>query len=394
MQASTPDVTQVESHIDYFVQKNVELVDLDKQITDTYEKELEAAKEHGRKVSTVSPAWFFLQELATKATVTTISRPNATLPNADTGRGFTSTTNEGPQQILQVPNKARAREKNSLWNIAFCSNTASKNDQTVFALLSSYSQPLAARQPSKPAQPAVIAEGDWLHMVRMGRRKHFTWESVGGVTSASELPFATEAGGSASEAVCQLRMASMALLTGAQLSSSVNHKDLLQKALLLLVGVPSDIFPYDPFAQKGSYSQAVQQGRVPQMVSVSTQVQLQDLVSALQPSRRESEGAQQAPSTRGLEAPAAAGTIQRSVEATQTSLTLSKGRLPPKKPPLSQSSSSVERLCGAESMEVCPADTEEVAAGSKPPRPPVVPPIPPGRGKGARHPVSAPGKGT
>ncbi|KAH6943017.1 hypothetical protein HPB50_014024 [Hyalomma asiaticum] len=130
------------------------------------------------------------------------------------------------------------------------------------------------------------------------------------------------------------------------------------------------------------------------MVSVSTQVQLQDLVSALQPSRRESEGAQQAPSTRGLEAPAAAGTIQRSVEATQTSLTLSKGRLPPKKPPLSQRSSSVERLCGAESMEVCPADTEEVAAGSKPPRPPVVPPIPPGRGKGARHPVSAPGKCT
>ncbi|KAH6943650.1 hypothetical protein HPB50_025034 [Hyalomma asiaticum] len=129
------------------------------------------------------------------------------------------------------------------------------------------------------------------------------------------------------------------------------------------------------------------------MVSVSTQVQLQDLVSALQPSR-ESEGAQQAPSTRGLEAPAAAGTIQRSVEATQTSLTLSKGRLPPKKPTLSQSSSNDERLCGADSMEVCPADTEEVAAGSKPPRPPVVPPIPPGRGKGARHPLSAPGKGT
>lgn len=148
------------------------------------------------------------------------------------------------------------------------------------------------------------------------------------------------------------------------------------------------------FAQKGSYSQAVQRGRVPQMVSVSTQVQLQDLVSALQPSRRESEGTQQAPSTRGLEAPAAAGTIQRSVEATQTSLTLSKGRLPPKKLTLSQSSSNDERPCGADSMEVCPADTEEVAAGSKPPRPPVVPPIPPGRGKGARHPVSAPGKGT
>lgn len=107
-------------------------------------------------------------------------------------------------------------------------------------------EPLAARRPSKPAEPAVITEDDWPHIVRTGRRKHFTWESVGGVTSTSELPFATEAGGSASEAVCQLRMACMACLTGAQLSPPADHKDLLEKALLLLVGIPSDIFPYDP----------------------------------------------------------------------------------------------------------------------------------------------------
>ncbi|KAH7947381.1 hypothetical protein HPB52_011084 [Rhipicephalus sanguineus] len=144
-------------------------------------------------------------------------------------------------------------------------------------------------------------------------------------------------------------------------------------------------------------TQAVQRGRVPQMVSVSTQVQLQDLVSALQPSRRESGGAQRASSTRGLEVCAAAGTSQRSTETTQASLTVLKGRLPTKKPTPLQSTSSEEHLCGADSMEVCPADTEEsgeAAANSKPLKQPVVPPTPLGRGKGSRHPVSAPGKGT
>ncbi|KAH7982622.1 hypothetical protein HPB52_006174 [Rhipicephalus sanguineus] len=146
------------------------------------------------------------------------------------------------------------------------------------------------------------------------------------------------------------------------------------------------------FAQKGSCSQAVQRGRVPQIVSVSTQVQLQDLVSALQPSRRESGGAQRTSSTRGLEVCAAAGTSQRSTETTQTSLTVLKGRLPTKKPTLSQSTSSEEHLCGAVSMEVCPADREEsgeAAANSKPLKQPVVAPTPLGRGKGSRHPVRA-----
>ncbi|KAL1463919.1 hypothetical protein MTO96_027122 [Rhipicephalus appendiculatus] len=131
------------------------------------------------------------------------------------------------------------------------------------------------------------------------------------------------------------------------------------------------------------------------MVSVGTQVQLQDLVSALQPSRRESGGAQCALSTRGLMVSTAAGTSQRSLESTQTSLTVLKGtqtsltHVP--------STSNEERLCGADSMEVCPADTEEtgeVATTSKPLKQSVQPPIPLGRGKGSRQQVSAPGKGT
>ncbi|KAL1486754.1 hypothetical protein MTO96_046829 [Rhipicephalus appendiculatus] len=133
------------------------------------------------------------------------------------------------------------------------------------------------------------------------------------------------------------------------------------------------------------------------MVSVGTQVQLQDLVSALQPSRRESGGAQCALSTRGLKVSTAAGTSQRSLESTQTSLTVLKGKLPTKKPTTLQSASNEERLCGADSMEVCPADTEEpgeVATSSKPLKQSVPAPIPLGRGKGARQQVSAPGKGT
>ncbi|KAH6947595.1 hypothetical protein HPB50_020172 [Hyalomma asiaticum] len=49
MQASILDVTQVESHINYLIQKNVELVNLDKQITNTtddytYKEELEVVR--------------------------------------------------------------------------------------------------------------------------------------------------------------------------------------------------------------------------------------------------------------------------------------------------------------------------------------------------------------
>ncbi|KAL1445820.1 hypothetical protein MTO96_044799 [Rhipicephalus appendiculatus] len=132
------------------------------------------------------------------------------------------------------------------------------------------------------------------------------------------------------------------------------------------------------------------------MVSVSTQVQLQDLGSALQPSRRESGGAQCASSTRGLEVSTAAGISQRSAETTQTPLTVLKGKLPTKKPTPLQSTSNEKHLCGADSMEVCPTDTEEsseVAASSKPLKQPLLPPIPLGRGKGARQKVSAPRKG-
>ncbi|KAH6921348.1 hypothetical protein HPB50_027669 [Hyalomma asiaticum] len=132
-------------------------------------------------------------------------------------------------------------------------------------------------------------------------------------------------------------------------------------------------------------------------VSVGTQVQLQDLVSALQPSQRELGGTQHAPSTRGQKASTSAGISQRSAEAVQTSLTVLKGRLPTKKPTPPLTTSSEEHSSGADSMEVCAADTEETgefAASGKPPKSPVTAPNPVGRGKGARHPVVAPGKGT
>ncbi|KAH6920644.1 hypothetical protein HPB50_028368 [Hyalomma asiaticum] len=64
-------------------------------------------------------------------------------------------------------------------------------------------------------------------------------------------------------------------------------------------------------------------------------------------------------------------------------------------PPLT--TSSEEHSSGADSMKVCAADTEETgefAASGKPPKSPVTAPNPVGRGKGARHPVVGPGKGT
>ncbi|KAH7977035.1 hypothetical protein HPB52_023217 [Rhipicephalus sanguineus] len=62
LQPSVPDATQVDSHVAYLIQKNVELVNLNKEIFDAtddnaYEKELEASEEHERKVSyAVSPS--------------------------------------------------------------------------------------------------------------------------------------------------------------------------------------------------------------------------------------------------------------------------------------------------------------------------------------------------
>ncbi|KAH6923843.1 hypothetical protein HPB50_007789 [Hyalomma asiaticum] len=121
-------------------------------------------------------------------------------------------------------------------------------------------------------------------------------------------------------------------------------------------------------------------------VSVGTQVQLQDLVSALQPSQRELGGTQRAPSTRGQKASTSAGISQRSAEAVQTSLTVLKGRLPTKKPTPPLTTSSEEHSSGADSMEVCAAaDTEETgefAASGKPPKSPVTAPNPVAGAKG------------
>lgn len=56
LQASVPDAAQVNAHVAYMMQKNVELVKMNTEIFDTtdddpYEKELEAQVEYDRKVS-------------------------------------------------------------------------------------------------------------------------------------------------------------------------------------------------------------------------------------------------------------------------------------------------------------------------------------------------------
>ncbi|KAH7950913.1 hypothetical protein HPB52_003121 [Rhipicephalus sanguineus] len=61
LQASVPNAAQLESHVDYLIQKNAELVNLNNDIFDatddvTYEEELEAAEDCDRKVCyAVSP---------------------------------------------------------------------------------------------------------------------------------------------------------------------------------------------------------------------------------------------------------------------------------------------------------------------------------------------------
>ncbi|KAH7934973.1 hypothetical protein HPB52_024586 [Rhipicephalus sanguineus] len=91
LQASFSDAAQVKSHVAYLIQKNVELVNPNKDTfdatdDDAYEEELAAAEAYDRKVSyAVSRLRFFLRDAANKATATSTSRPEATLPNADAG---------------------------------------------------------------------------------------------------------------------------------------------------------------------------------------------------------------------------------------------------------------------------------------------------------------------
>ncbi|XP_077496977.1 gamma-tubulin complex component 6 isoform X2 [Amblyomma americanum] len=95
---------------------------------------------------------------------------------------------------------------------------------------------------------------DWLQAMQAEKRRHFTWESIGCVSSAKEKPYVSEAGVDAAEIVCQLQTETPATLTGAERveASCVEQKDLVRKMLLLLVGVPSDCFPYDPVSRQFS----------------------------------------------------------------------------------------------------------------------------------------------
>lgn len=147
------------------------------------------------------------------------------------------------------------------------------------------------------------------------------------------------------------------------------------------------------FAQRGTYMQAVQRGQAPSTVSVGTQVELKDLVAAVRPSKENKEGTPSASSNRGPKTSTAVGSSQHSVEVTQASMTVLRSQPLSKRVATSQSTDSKEHPGGADSMDVCPSDTEgmgDPASLARPPRQPVIPPC--GRGKGGRNVVSAPNK--
>ncbi|XP_077546218.1 gamma-tubulin complex component 6 isoform X2 [Haemaphysalis longicornis] len=112
-----------------------------------------------------------------------------------------------------------------------------------------HSQP----QSTAPTHVAPTAE-DWEYAIHAEKRKHFTWESVGCISSSKEKPFLTEASTDAAEAVIQYQLTSLASLTDSEVvgSAFVEERDLVRKTLLLLTGVPSDCFPYDEVERKFS----------------------------------------------------------------------------------------------------------------------------------------------
>ncbi|KAH7972574.1 hypothetical protein HPB52_013570 [Rhipicephalus sanguineus] len=105
LQVSAPDVAKVESPDAYLIQKNAELVSLNKDIfdvtdDDAYEEELEVAEDYDRKLSYAA---------ANKATATSTSRPIATLANADAGGASTSANNEAGDPSPRVTEMTPSR---------------------------------------------------------------------------------------------------------------------------------------------------------------------------------------------------------------------------------------------------------------------------------------------
>lgn len=147
------------------------------------------------------------------------------------------------------------------------------------------------------------------------------------------------------------------------------------------------------FVQKGTYSQAVQRGKAPPTASVGTQVELQDLVAAVRSLDKSAKEAPSASSQGGPKASTSVGVNQLSVETKQASTTVPSSRPPLRRPASSQGTISDEHPVGADSMDVCPSDTESLgdpASLSRTTRQPV---IPPGKGgKGCRNGVLAPQK--
>ncbi|KAL1467751.1 hypothetical protein MTO96_041953 [Rhipicephalus appendiculatus] len=113
------------------------------------------------------------------------------------------------------------------------------------------------------------------------------------------------------------------------------------------------------------------------MISVGTQVQLQDLAAAVRPPKKSPKEAPGTSPQGGLKASIRVGVSQLNVNVKQTSMTVPSSQPPLRWPASSQGTSSDEHPGGADSMDVCPSDSESLgdpASISRTTRQPIIPP--------------------
>ncbi|KAH7963544.1 hypothetical protein HPB52_021620 [Rhipicephalus sanguineus] len=94
LQASLLDATQVNTHVAYLIQKNVDLVNLNRVIFDAtedgaYEKELDAAEEYDRKVSYVVFSARFFESMPATRRQRVLQRRRLLYPTPMPGGGST-----------------------------------------------------------------------------------------------------------------------------------------------------------------------------------------------------------------------------------------------------------------------------------------------------------------
>ncbi|KAL1483486.1 hypothetical protein MTO96_033153 [Rhipicephalus appendiculatus] len=115
---------------------------------------------------------------------------------------------------------------------------------------------------------------------------------------------------------------------------------------------PDNHFIFEPLASDDEEAHAV-----PEAVD---EVQLQDLVAAVRPPDKSPKEAPSAYPHGGLKASTSVGVSQPNVEVKQTSLTVPSSQPPLRRPASSQGTSSDEHPGGADSMDVCPSDSESL----------------------------------